>query len=148
MRKRCLWRPLHGSAATGKLPHVGDGERPLPAPPPGAGRATWPARAGGTGLAHLAFLSRGANEYLELMLAFIREGLDRAEPVFAALPGHLGWRVQADLGAAGRQLAVADISRLGRNPAPLTLALGTFADPHPRQQSPEVPEPLSPRRAA
>ncbi|HKA98480.1 MAG TPA: sensor histidine kinase [Streptosporangiaceae bacterium] len=125
---------------------MGDGERPLPAPAPGARPATWPARAGGTGLAHLAFLYRGANEYLELMLAFIREGLDRAEPVFAALPGHLGWRVQADLGAAGRQLAVADISELGRNPARITLALWTFADQHARQQIRVVTEPLWPGR--
>ena len=108
--------------------------------------ATWPVHAGGPGLAHLAFLYRGANEYLELMLAFIRDGMDRAEPVFAALPGDLGWRVRADLGAAGRQLAVADISELGRNPARITLALWTFAGQHAKQRIRVVTEPLWPGR--
>jgi anti-sigma regulatory factor (Ser/Thr protein kinase) len=107
---------------------------------------TRPAHAGGRGLSHLAFLYRDPSEYLEHVLAFIREGLARAEPVFAALPGDLGWRLRADLGAADQQLAVADINELGRNPARITLALGTFADQHARQQIRIVTEPLWPAR--
>jgi anti-sigma regulatory factor (Ser/Thr protein kinase) len=107
---------------------------------------TRPAHAGGRGLSHLAFLYRDPSEYLEHVLAFIREGLARAEPVFAALPGDLGWRLRADLGAADQQLAVADINELGRNPARITLALGTFADQHARQQIRIVTEPLWPTR--
>jgi anti-sigma regulatory factor (Ser/Thr protein kinase) len=107
---------------------------------------TRPVQAGGHGMSHLAFLYRGASEYLEHVLAFIREGLASDEPVFAALPGDLGWRVRADLGAADWQLAVADISELGRNPARITLALGTFADQHAGQQLRIVTEPLWPAR--
>jgi anti-sigma regulatory factor (Ser/Thr protein kinase) len=66
--------------------------------------------------------------------------------VFAALPGNLGWRLRADLGAADRQLAVADVNELGRNPARITLALGTFADEHAGQQVRIVTEPLWPAR--
>jgi anti-sigma regulatory factor (Ser/Thr protein kinase) len=106
---------------------------------------TRPAHAG-HGLSHRAFLYRDASEYLEHILAFIREGLARAEPVFAALPGDLGWRVRADLGAADWQLAVADIHDLGRNPARITLALGTFAGQHTGQQIRIVTEPLWPAR--
>src|SRR6266516_6341260 len=93
-----------------------------------------------------AFLYRDASEYLEHVLAFIREGLARAEPVFAVLPGDLGWRLRADLGAADGQLAVADVNELGRNPARITLALGTFADEHAGQQVRIVTEPLWPAR--
>jgi anti-sigma regulatory factor (Ser/Thr protein kinase) len=107
---------------------------------------TRPAHAGGRGLSHLAFLYRDASEYLEHVLAFIREGLARAEPVLAALPGDLGWRLRADLGAADRQLAVADVNELGRNPARITLALGTFAGEHAGQQVRIVTEPLWPAR--
>ena len=107
---------------------------------------TRPAHASGRGLSHLAFLYRDASEYLEHVLAFVREGLARAEPVLAALPGDLGWRLRADLGAADRQLAVADVNELGRNPARITLALGTFADQHAGQQVRIVTEPLWPAR--
>jgi len=107
---------------------------------------TRPAHAGGRGLSHLAFLYRDASEYLEHVLAFIREGLARGEPVLAALPGDLGWRLRADLGAADRQLAVADVNELGRNPARITLALGTFAGEHAGQQVRIVTEPLWPAR--
>jgi MEDS: MEthanogen/methylotroph, DcmR Sensory domain len=106
---------------------------------------TRPAHAGHD-LSHLAFLYRDASEYLEHVLAFIREGLARAEPVFAALPGDLGWRLRADLGAAERQLAVADVIELGRNPARITLALGTFADQYAGQHVRIITEPLWPAR--
>ena len=106
---------------------VDDGSRPPPAPGAGAARAL---PAGGAGLGHLAFLYHGADDYLEHVLAFVRAGLARSEPVFVALPDGLGWRVQAAAGPARRRLAVADMSELGRNPARITLALGSFARQH------------------
>jgi anti-sigma regulatory factor (Ser/Thr protein kinase) len=113
---------------------VDDGERPLQAPGPG------------DGLSHLAFLYRDADEYLQHLLAFIREGLACSEPVFVALPDDLAWRVRATLGAADWQLAVADMNVLGRNPARITLALGAFADQHAGHRIRIVTEPLWPGR--
>ena len=124
-----------------------DGQRPLPSPGAGAGPADAPpGPAGGGGLSHLAFLYRDAGEYLEHVLAFIAGGLACSEPVFVALPGHLGPRVRAAAGAAGRQLAVADMTELGRNPARITLALGTFAGQHAGRRIRVVTEPLWPGR--
>ncbi|HXZ73996.1 MAG TPA: sensor histidine kinase [Streptosporangiaceae bacterium] len=103
--------------------------------------------AGVDGLSHLAFLYHGADEYMNHMLAFVRAGLARTEPVFVALPGGLGSRVRAAAGgAAGQQLAVADMNELGRNPARITLALGTFANQHAGQRIRIVTEPLWPGR--
>jgi hypothetical protein len=123
---------------------VDDGDWPLQAPWPGAAR---PVTAGGDGLSHLAFLYRGASEYLEHLLAFIREGLACSEPVFVALPGDLASRVRAAAGAADwQQLAVADMNELGRNPARITVALGTFAGQHAGHRIRIVTEPLWPGR--
>jgi anti-sigma regulatory factor (Ser/Thr protein kinase) len=103
--------------------------------------------ADGDGLSHLAFLYRGLGEYLEHLLAFIREGLACSEPVFVALPGNLAGRVRAAAGAADwQQLAVADMNELGRNPARITLALGTFAAQHAGHRIRIVTEPLWPGR--
>jgi len=104
---------------------VDDGQRP--ARPPGGGAApapSPPAPAGGDGLSHLAFLYRDTGEYLGHVLAFIADGLACSEPVFAALPGHLGSQVRAAAGAAGWRLAVADMNELGRNPARITHTAG------------------------
>jgi len=103
---------------------------------------TVPLPADGGGLSHLAFLYHDADEYLEQVLAFARAGLASSEPVFVALPDGLGRRVQAAAGAAGRQLAVADMNELGRNPARITLALSTFAGQHQGQRIRIVTEPL------
>jgi anti-sigma regulatory factor (Ser/Thr protein kinase) len=117
---------------------VEDGDRPPRAPGARAGPATKP----WAGLSHLAFLYHGADDYLGHVLAFVRAGLASSEPVFVALPKGLGWRVQAAAGGGGRQLAVADMNDLGRNPARITLALGTFARQHTGQRIRIVTEPL------
>ena len=126
---------------------VDDGRRPPRSPGAQAGPAAAPpAPPGGDGLSHLAFLYRDAGEYLEHVLAFIGDGLACSEPVFVALPGHLGSQVRAAAGAAGWRLAVADMNELGRNPARITLALGTFAGQHAGQRIRIVTEPLWPGR--
>ena len=104
------------------------------------------APAGGDGLSHLAFLYRETDEYLEHVLAFIADGLACSEPVFVALPGHLGSQVRAAADAASWRVAVADMNELGRNPARITLALGTFADEHAGQRIRIVTEPVWPGR--
>jgi anti-sigma regulatory factor (Ser/Thr protein kinase) len=127
---------------------VDDGDRPPRPPGPGAApAAARPAPAGGGGPRHLAFLYRGADEYLEHILDFITGGLARSEPVFVALPGQLGSRVLAAAGAAGRPLAAADMGELGRNPARITLALATFAGRHAGRRVRIVTEPLWPGRS-
>jgi anti-sigma regulatory factor (Ser/Thr protein kinase) len=117
-----------------------------PPRPPRAEAGTPPAPPGGDGLSHLAFPYRDTGEYLEHVLAFIGDGLACSEPVFVALPGHLGSQVRAAAGAAGWRLAVADMDELGRNPARITLALGTFAGGHAGQRIRIVTEPLWPGR--
>jgi hypothetical protein len=123
-----------GAPQRGTCGIMDDGERPPQAPGPG------------DGLSHLAFLYRGADEYLQHLLAFIREGLACSEPAFVALPDDLAWRVRATLGAADWQLAVADMNVLGRNPARITLALGAFSDQHAGHRIRIVTEPLWPGR--
>jgi anti-sigma regulatory factor (Ser/Thr protein kinase) len=125
------------------------GRRPPRPPGARAGPEAVPrAPAGGDDLTHLAFLYRDTGEYLEHVLAFIADGVACSEPVFAALPGHLGSQVLAEAGAAGWQLAVADMNELGRNPARITLALGSFAGRHAGQRIRIVTEPLWPGRTA
>ena len=127
---------------------VEGGNRPPRAPGAGATpAATRALPAAGGGLRHLAFLYRGADDHLENVLAFVRAGLASSEPVFVALPDGLGWRVQAASGPAGRQLAVADMNELGRNPARITLALAAFAGRHAGQRVRIVTEPLWPGRS-
>jgi anti-sigma regulatory factor (Ser/Thr protein kinase) len=98
--------------------------------------------AGRGSLRHLAFLYHGADDCLEHVLAFVREGLASSEPVFVALPAGLGWRVQAASGPAGQRLTVADMNELGRNPARITLALSAFASQHTGQRIRIVTESL------
>jgi anti-sigma regulatory factor (Ser/Thr protein kinase) len=127
---------------------VEDGDRTPRASGPGATPAeTVPFPADGGGLRHLAFLYHDADECLEQVLAFTRAGLASSEPVFVALPDGLGRRVQVAAGAAGERLAVADMSELGRNPARITLALGTFAGQHTGQRIRIITEPLWPGRS-
>jgi len=131
--------PLRGISGT-----MDDGERRHQAPGPAAAPAARPGRGR---LSHLLFLYRGAGEYREQVLAFVAGGLARSEPVFAALPDDLAWRVRADLGAADWQLAVADMNQLGRNPARITLALTSFAGQHAGRRIRVVTEPLWPGRS-
>ncbi len=124
-----------------------DGRGPPRSPGAEAGPAAAPpAPPGGDGLSHVAFPYRDTGEYLAHVLAFIGDGLACSEPVFVALPGHLGSQVRAAAGAAGWRLAVADMNELGRNPARITLALGTFAGGHAGQRIRVVTEPLWPGR--
>ena len=104
------------------------------------------APADGDGLSHLALLYRETDEYLEHVLAFIADGLTCSEPVFVALPGRLASQVRAAADAAGWRLAVTDMDELGRNPARITLALGTFASEHAGHRIRIVTEPLWPGR--
>ena len=133
-----------GTSYRGICRIVDDGRGPPR--PPGTEAGTPPAPARGDGLSHLAFPYRDTGEYLEHVLAFIGDGLACSEPVFVALPGHLGSQVRAAAGAAGWRLAVADMNELGRNPARVTLALGTFAGGHAGQRVRIVTEPLWPGR--
>ena len=126
---------------------VDDGHRP--ARPPGAETAPAaapPAPADGDGVSHLVLLYRDAGEYLEHVLAFIGDGLACSEPVFVALPGHPASQVRAAAGAAGWRLDVADMNELGRNPARITLALGSFAGRHAGQPIRIVTETVWPGR--
>ena len=124
-----------------------DGRRQPRSPGAQAGPAAAPrAPAGRDGLSHVAFLYHETGEYLKHVLAFIADGLAGSEPVFVALPGHLGSQVRAAADAAGWRLAVADMNELGRNPARITLALGTFAGQHAGQRIRIVTEPLWPGR--
>jgi len=102
----------------------------------------------GAGLSHYALLYHDADEYLERVLAFAGEGLARREPVFVALPSGQARRMRGAAVAAGRQLSVADMDDLGRNPARVTLALASFASQHPGQRVRIVTESLWPGRTA
>jgi anti-sigma regulatory factor (Ser/Thr protein kinase) len=83
-------------------------------------------------LQHTAFFYHKDVEYESIVQDFVRDGIERAEPAFVALPeNRLGLDRQLPPGAI---VTFADMRRLGRNPARVIPALQAFADQHPGQR--------------
>lgn len=76
-----------------------------------------PAARPGAGFRHEALLYAGEDEFLAAVVAFIRDGIERGEPVFAALAPDKISAVRTALGSDADQVEFADMSRLGQNPA-------------------------------
>ena len=79
---------------------------------------------------HVAFY-RGADEFLDAALAYLRPGIEAGEPVLVALGPARTELLRDALGEEGAVVAFADIEDFGRNPARLIPAWQDFVDRHP-----------------
>ncbi len=99
-------------------------------------------------LSHAALFYRGEAEYAGQITAFLQAGLARGEPALIALPGGRSRMIGARLDAMPGELALADMTKLGRNPARIIPEVRSFTDKHPGQRVRYVGEPIWPGRSA
>jgi anti-sigma regulatory factor (Ser/Thr protein kinase) len=102
---------------------------------------------GDHGLVHLALFYASGQQYREDVGPFIHDGLSNSEPVLAAVPGDQVQALRGVLGGRGHDVAFADMTALGRNPARIIPAVRTFMDQHPGQRIRCVDEPAWPGRS-
>jgi len=81
-------------------------------------------------LEHAAVFYRGTGEYLDAVLGFVAGGLERAEPVFVAVPGPKVGLLREHLGGRAGRVSFADMTELGANPAWIIPRVAAFADAH------------------
>jgi anti-sigma regulatory factor (Ser/Thr protein kinase) len=81
-------------------------------------------------LEHAAVFYRGTGEYLDAVLGFVAGGLERAEPVFVAVPGPKVGLLREHLGGQAGRVSFADMTELGANPAWIIPRVAAFADAH------------------
>ena len=68
-------------------------------------------------LVHIALFYRGDREYLDTLVPFIREGLERGEPVAVAVPTRKLALIRDTLGEDAARVSLSDMAAIGRNPA-------------------------------
>jgi anti-sigma regulatory factor (Ser/Thr protein kinase) len=96
---------------------------------------------------HPALFYRGAHEYIDGTVPFVREGLAAGEPVaVAAPPASLGL-VRTALGPDAEAVHFVDMTRAGRNPGRIIPAvLRAFCDAQPKGPVRIIGEPIWPGR--
>jgi anti-sigma regulatory factor (Ser/Thr protein kinase) len=77
-------------------------------------------------LRHLALFYHGSDEYSETVAGFAKAGLEMAERVLVAVPGHRLAGLREALGMQRDDVSFADMTSLGRNPARIIPALQAF----------------------
>jgi anti-sigma regulatory factor (Ser/Thr protein kinase) len=97
-------------------------------------------------LSHAALYYRSQPEYIDRITAFVLAGLDRGEPALIALPGGRARKVGACLEGTPGEVAFADMTELGRNPARIIPEVRSFTAKHPGQRVRFVGEPVWPGR--
>jgi anti-sigma regulatory factor (Ser/Thr protein kinase) len=105
------------------------------------------AQAPDTGLVHEAFFYRDAEQYVAGIEAFLREGLELAEPVLVAVPdSHLDV-LRSAIGPDAQRVRFVDMAQAGRNPGRIIpTMLYAFAQEHPAGRVRIVGEPIWPGR--
>jgi len=68
-------------------------------------------------LVHIALFYRDESQYLDAVVPFIREGVERGEPVLVAVPTRNLALIRADLGEDAPRVTLRDMTTVGRNPA-------------------------------
>ncbi|MGI9019264.1 MAG: anti-sigma factor RsbA family regulatory protein [Solirubrobacterales bacterium] len=81
----------------------------------------------GNGFRHEAWLYEGAGEFADGAAAFVRDGRERDEAVMVATTPWNLRALRAELGADAGDVALVDMTRLGRNPGAILSAWGEFA---------------------
>lgn len=82
------------------------------------------------GFRHEAAFYHDAADYLAAVLAFVREGVSRAEAVLVAVPGPAAKIISEGLDGGAADVAYADMTELGRNPGRVIGAIWDFAGRH------------------
>lgn len=95
-----------------------------------------------SGFDHAAFFYDSEREYIDWVAPFIAEGLERAQPVLAAVPGDRLASLRTALGAAAADVTMADIMEFGRNPGRILAVQLGFVHRHPGQHMRIIAEPL------
>ncbi|WP_166022738.1 anti-sigma factor RsbA family regulatory protein [Streptomyces chilikensis] len=81
---------------------------------------------------HPALFYADTDEYLAGCVSFVREGLERGEPVAVAVPSYNLRLIEAGLGEDARRVRLLDMQEAGRNPGRIIPGvLRAFADAHP-----------------
>ena len=99
-------------------------------------------------LEHAAVLYRGTDEYLDAVLGFVAGGLERADPVFVAVPGPKVGLLRGHLGGQAARVTFADMTEMGANPAWIIPRVAAFADAHRGRAIRYVGEPVWETRTA
>jgi anti-sigma regulatory factor (Ser/Thr protein kinase) len=97
---------------------------------------------------HCALLYHSEREYVDALLRFISEGLDRAEPVLVAVPGEKLASLRGALGNAAADVTMSDITGFGRNPGRIIAAHLAFVERHPGRHVRIIAEPVWAGRTA
>lgn len=101
------------------------------------------------GLVHEALFYLDADEYIAGIERFLREGLERAEPVLVALPGSHLEVLRSAMGSAANQVCFVDMATVGRNPGRIIPSVFyAFAQEHSAARVRIVGEPIWPGRTA
>ena len=99
-------------------------------------------------LSHTALFYCSQPEYIDRITAFVLAGLDRGEPALIALPGGRDRMIGAHLEGTPGEVAFADMTELGRNPAQIIPEVRSFTAKHPGQRVRFVGEPIWAGRTA
>lgn len=99
-------------------------------------------------LEHAAVFYRGTDEYLDAVLGFVAGGLERADPVFVAVPGPKVGLLREHLGGRADRVSFADMTEMGANPAWIIPRVAAFADAHRGRAIRYVGEPVWETRTA
>jgi anti-sigma regulatory factor (Ser/Thr protein kinase) len=91
---------------------------------------------------HSALIYHSEHEYVDWLVRFISEGLDRAQPVLVAVPGDRLASLRRALGDAATDVSMADIMGFGRNPGRILAAELAFVERHPGRHVRIVAEPV------
>jgi anti-sigma regulatory factor (Ser/Thr protein kinase) len=97
---------------------------------------------------HSALLYHSEREYVDWLVRFISDGLDRAQPVLVAVPGDRLALLRRALGDAAADVTMADMMEFGRNPGRILAAQLAFVERHPGQHLRIVGEPIWAGRTA
>ena len=96
---------------------------------------------------HPALFYRGAEEYVDGTVPFVRAGLEAGEPVAVAIPRPKLDILREALGGAARDVSFIDMTQAGRNPGRIIpRVLRAFADSHPKTRVRIIGEPIWPER--
>ena len=97
---------------------------------------------------HSALLYHSEREYVDWLVRFISEGLDRAQPVLVAVPGDRLATLRQELGDSAADVTMADIMGFGRNPGRILAAQLAFVERHPGRHVRIIAEPVWEGRTA
>jgi anti-sigma regulatory factor (Ser/Thr protein kinase) len=101
----------------------------------------------GAGFSHCALIYQDVPDGVAAVLAFVRDGVARGEPVALAVCGPTARLLRGALGDGHPGVEFHEMSELGRNPGRIMSAASDFAGRHPGQAVRWLEEPVWPGRS-